>query len=113
MWLPLRLVEGDAAIPQDWSITSDGLAAWLGDRLRAATIVLVKSRSAERTMSAAEMFRNGLVDRYFAEAARDSQWSHRLVCLDDPADDAWLKERLCVAQPVDGELRESMPELLG
>lgn len=43
VWLPWKLSERDTAIPADWSITSDGLAARLAERLGGAPVVLVKS----------------------------------------------------------------------
>ena len=43
VWRPWKLSERDTAIPADWSITSDGLAARLAERLGGAPVVLVKS----------------------------------------------------------------------
>ena len=43
VWLPLQMCEHDADIPADWSITSDGLAARLAERLGGLPVVLLKS----------------------------------------------------------------------
>ena len=66
MWFPLRLCEGDDRIPQDWSITSDGLAAYLAERLGAPMILLVKSCTVPREASLAELVDSGIVDPCFA-----------------------------------------------
>jgi 5-(aminomethyl)-3-furanmethanol phosphate kinase len=43
VWLPWKLSERDTTIPADWSVTSDGLAARLAERLGRASVVLIKS----------------------------------------------------------------------
>jgi aspartokinase-like uncharacterized kinase len=42
VWLPRAMVLADAGIPQNWSATSDSLAAWLAVRLAARLLILVK-----------------------------------------------------------------------
>ena len=42
VWMPAKLCERDKRIPRDWSITSDGLAARLAERLGGLPVVLVK-----------------------------------------------------------------------
>jgi aspartokinase-like uncharacterized kinase len=67
VWLPGKLSEADRRIPRDWSITSDGLAARLAERLGRAPVLLLKSRPVERSASAAALARAGVVDPVFAE----------------------------------------------
>jgi hypothetical protein len=43
VWLPWKLSARDETIPADWSVTSDGLAARLAERLGRAPVVLMKS----------------------------------------------------------------------
>lgn len=77
VWLPLKLAEADKQIPADWSITSDGLAARLAERLRRAPVVLVKSCHVGRSTSLAGLTHAGVVDRTFAtivERARLPWW---------------------------------------
>jgi DNA-binding LacI/PurR family transcriptional regulator len=50
----------------DWSITSDGLAARLAERLRCSDVVLVKSRGVAEDASAFDLARDGVVDAIFA-----------------------------------------------
>jgi aspartokinase-like uncharacterized kinase len=65
VWLPMKLSEGDRRIPRDWSITSDGLAARLAERLADAEVALVKSCSVRPRASAAQLARAGIVDPVF------------------------------------------------
>jgi aspartokinase-like uncharacterized kinase len=67
VWMPAKLCERDKRIPRDWSITSDGLAARLAERLGCVPVVLVKSRLVARGASAAALAREGVVDPVFAE----------------------------------------------
>ena len=66
VWLPLRMTDRDARIPANWTITSDGLAARLAERLGATAVCLVKSRCCERSASAEQLAADGVVDRQFA-----------------------------------------------
>lgn len=77
VWLPLPMVEQDPDIPEDWSITSDGLAAWLAARLGARHLALVKSIGAVGTATAAELAAAGVVDRAFPRivAGTGFSWS--------------------------------------
>lgn len=73
VWLP-RLEDLDAAaIPADWTVTSDSLAAWLVSRLEAAGLVLLKRVSASAPDPRA-LQRQGIVDaafpRWFPEGRR-------------------------------------------
>ncbi len=43
VWLPWKMSARDTTIPADWSVTSDGLAARLAERLGRAPVVLMKS----------------------------------------------------------------------
>lgn len=69
VWLPHKMCEDDNEIPADWSITSDGLAARLAERMRCTKVVLVKSRSAPEGASAFDLAREGIVDPIFAAIA--------------------------------------------
>lgn len=43
VWLPARVMDGDAELPRNWDVTSDTIAAWLAQTLGASGLVLVKS----------------------------------------------------------------------
>jgi aspartokinase-like uncharacterized kinase len=70
VWLPCQMVLADDAIPQNWDITSDSLAAWLAARLRAERLVLVKSAAfAPHEKTLARLSAEGVVDSCFPEFA--------------------------------------------
>ncbi|MGE0023704.1 MAG: uridylate kinase [Hyphomicrobium sp.] len=65
VWLPSRLCKTDRRIPRDWSITSDGLAARLAERLGHVELALLKSCPVKRAASARTLAREGIVDPVF------------------------------------------------
>jgi dihydroneopterin aldolase len=65
VWLPCTMALADAAIPESWEVTSDSLAAWLGRRLEAARLVLVKSIAAPVPLDPAALAARGMVDSAF------------------------------------------------
>lgn len=70
IWLPLKMCSGDGQIPADWSITSDGLAARLAERMRCSTLILVKSRRVDCGLTATQLARQGIVDTAFPRIAK-------------------------------------------
>jgi aspartokinase-like uncharacterized kinase len=86
VWFPSRLCARDRRIPQDWSITSDGLAARLAERLGASEVLLVKSCPVSRDADLAELTRVGVVDPSFAGIVERAALSWRVVGVGD--DDA-------------------------
>ena len=66
VWVPLPMTDRDSDIPEDWSITSDGLAAWLAIRIGARHVALVKSCAVQPDATAAKLADTGSVDRWFA-----------------------------------------------
>ena len=93
VWLPLRLAEFDEAIPADWSITSDGLAARLAERLKLDAVLLVKSRRVPRGPSAEELASEGVVDQVFAEIVGRASLAFRII---GPGEERELAE-VCLA----------------
>jgi aspartokinase-like uncharacterized kinase len=94
VWLPANLCAGDRRIPRDWSITSDGLAARLAERLGDVELVLVKSRTVRRTASAATLARQGIVDPVFPTVVARADLAWRVL---GPGDDAELSDLMEVA----------------
>lgn len=91
VWLPLKLAGRDRTIPADWSITSDGLAARLAERLGVETVVLMKSCSVAPGGNLAELAEGGIVDAAFGDiVARAGLAAHVL----GPADAARLRTLL-------------------
>lgn len=64
VWLPMRLCARDKLIPRDWSVTSDGLAARLAERL-GAEVALLKSCAVPRGVAPSTLARLEMVDPVF------------------------------------------------
>lgn len=79
VWLPAALCAGDRRIPRDWTITSDGLAARLAERLGDVELVLVKSRTVKRGASARTLARQGIVDPVFPLIAERADLAWRVL----------------------------------
>jgi aspartokinase-like uncharacterized kinase len=86
VWLPTRLCAGDRRIPRDWSITSDGLAARLAERLGDVELVLVKSCDVGPRATPRSLARQGVVDPAFAAIVERSDIVWRVVGPGDEAD---------------------------
>lgn len=69
VWLPDRMTRHDCGVPADWSITSDGLAARLAERLGARRVVLLKARDADLSADLPGLTRDGLIDPAFSNIA--------------------------------------------
>jgi len=94
VWLPASLCVGDRRIPRDWSITSDGLAARLAERLGDVELVLVKSRTVKRGASAKTLARQGIVDPVFPLIVERADLTWRVL---GPGDERALSGMLDVA----------------
>lgn len=105
VWLPLKMCEDDNEIPADWSITSDGLAARLAERLRSPSVVLVKSVRARGGASAFDLARDGVVDAIFAAIATRAKLTWRVF---GPGEEVGLAELLGAARR-GGPVRAAVP----
>ena len=65
IWLPLSLQRDAPDALTSWNVTSDSLAAWLGLRLGARSVVLVKSCALPAQATPAELAAAGIVDHAF------------------------------------------------
>ena len=73
MWAPFTLVANRRDIPQSWTVTSDSLALWLGRRLGAERVFVIKSIERRRSkMSAEQLARDGVVDAAFPAMLREA-----------------------------------------
>lgn len=78
VWLPLKMCDRDRAIAEDWSITSDGLAARLAERLGDCDLLVFKSRSVPAEADAQALVSAGVVDPSFAEIVTRTQIDWRI-----------------------------------
>lgn len=65
VWLPERIASTADDIPQKWSMTSDGLAAWLAHKLGGAEVCLLKSCTIPQNSTLYELYENGIIDPEF------------------------------------------------
>jgi 5-(aminomethyl)-3-furanmethanol phosphate kinase len=79
VWLPWKLCARDKSIPADWSITSDGLAARLAERLGGAPVVLVKSCAGACDATLDRLARAGTVDPTFVTIVERARLSWRVL----------------------------------
>ena len=71
VWLPYAMLSADAGIEEDWSVTSDSLAAWLAQRINAQYLVLVKSCELPLGETGTEeLAQLGIVDAAFPQFVR-------------------------------------------
>jgi aspartokinase-like uncharacterized kinase len=94
IWLPTKLCAGDRRIPRNWTITSDGLAARLAERLADVELVLVKSRTVRRTASAKTLARQNVVDPVFPLIVERADLAWRVL---GPGEESVLSDMLDVA----------------
>jgi aspartokinase-like uncharacterized kinase len=86
VWIGSRMAEGDAALPRDWDLTSDSLAAWLAAALGVSGLALVKAlRVEESEMSAAALAARQWVDRRFPDFLREARFETRLFGVEQGA----------------------------
>jgi 5-(aminomethyl)-3-furanmethanol phosphate kinase len=70
VWMPSRMVLANEAIPMNWDVTSDSLAAWLCGKIGADRLVLVKhATNAEQPASVKCLVEDGVLDAAFPEFA--------------------------------------------
>jgi aspartokinase-like uncharacterized kinase len=79
VWLPWKLSEHDTTIPADWSVTSDGLAARLAERLGRASVVLIKSCRVPEGATLQRLALAETVDPTFVEIVERARLSWRVL----------------------------------
>lgn len=95
VWMPLQMCQADPDIPTNWTITSDGLAARLAERMGGAPLVLLKSVDVPRDSTAAALAAEGIVDEAFPGIVARSNIDWRIF---GPSDDAALMQYFGVVQ---------------
>ena len=83
LWLPLQMLRQSPDEMTNWDVSSDSLALWLARRLNAERLVVVKSCPIDAHASFDELGQRGVLDRRFAEWARDASFPIEIVgCAD-------------------------------
>jgi len=64
--LPSGFLEQAQDLPEDWSVTSDSIAAWMAQKYRAEQLVMIKSSPlCKKNGSAESLMQAGIVDEMF------------------------------------------------
>lgn len=79
IWSPDIEELAKTAIPANWEITSDSLAAWLAHYLGVDELVLVKSCSVDSGLSVVELARLNIVDSAFASFTAQARYKITVV----------------------------------
>ena len=81
-------VDDRHALPQDWSTTSDSIAALLARKLGLRRVVLIKSCAVPEGLSIAQAAKSGIVDAALPAASQGLQIELRTLSSEDPHDRA-------------------------
>ncbi len=79
IWSPACDELDHAGIQASWDITSDSLAAWLGDALSATELILVKSADVDVESGLQQLAAQGIVDRAFCGFVAQAAFQIRIV----------------------------------
>ena len=80
VWMPSAMTADNPDIPESWDLTSDSLAAWLANTLKASMLLLVKSvHAAETEITAVKLSGRGWVDPMFPVMTAQSGYETRLM----------------------------------
>jgi len=79
VWLPLRLSERDLSFPAAGAVASDALAAWLGEKVAAALVLLLVPQRVPRGVHPATLAANGTVNAAFSAIVERAGLAFRLL----------------------------------
>ncbi len=80
VWMPSQMINGDASIPQQWSVTSDSLSAWLAATCQAKRLILVKSVALDKpALSTSELAQLGIIDSAFSSFIHRGEFSVQIL----------------------------------
>ncbi len=65
VWLPSKFLENNVEIPQNWTVTSDSLSAWLAKELKADQLVLIKRIDIDIDTKLEELEKENVIDGSF------------------------------------------------
>ena len=84
IWLPYEMTYDDKAIPENWEMTSDSLAAWLANLLNPEKLILIKSvKCKEQNLNVLTAVERKWIDPLFPEMIKHASYETRLLYKDD------------------------------
>jgi len=72
VWLPSKCLENNTEIPQNWSVTSDSLSAWLAKKLNAEKLILIKWIEVDVNATFDELEKENIIDGSFKSFVREA-----------------------------------------
>ncbi len=66
VWLPANWLENNTEIPQNWTVTSDSLSAWLAKELKAEKLILIKRIEIDPNVTLGELKKDNVIDSSFS-----------------------------------------------
>ncbi len=89
VWFPLAMCKNASNIPENWSVTSDSLAAWLAIELAAESLTLIKHAHPADTDPVA-MSDSGWVDKAFPFFADEFKGAIHVLDIHEASIMGWL-----------------------
>ncbi|MFK8068176.1 MAG: hypothetical protein AB8D52_08020 [Gammaproteobacteria bacterium] len=79
VWLPSQQLKDNQDIPQNWTVTSDSLSAWLAKELIADQLVLIKRTNADLERPIKELEQEGVIDSSFINFIEQSDFKMKFL----------------------------------
>jgi 5-(aminomethyl)-3-furanmethanol phosphate kinase len=67
LWMPAKVIKDQTHLPQNWTLTSDSIAAWLARELQFDYLVLVKSARIRSQVTINQLVSHEIVDAYLPD----------------------------------------------
>ena len=94
VWLPSKCLENNTEIPQNWTVTSDSLSAWLAKELNADQLILIKQVEIDIDATLDELEEENIVDSSFESLVSGVCFEVSYLCSDQQSH---MKEMLKLA----------------
>jgi 5-(aminomethyl)-3-furanmethanol phosphate kinase len=79
IWLPELALLNQHAIPANWQVTSDSLAAWLAGMLPVTDLIIVKAAAFSASASYAELVAQGILDQAFLNYLNPTRYTTTII----------------------------------
>lgn len=83
IWSPDLTELNDAAVKPSWNVTSDSLAAWLANELKADELVIVKSCEVNSELSVEKLAEQFIIDGEFSNFVAQTKFDLKVISVTD------------------------------
>ena len=80
VWLPSKWLRNNTEIPQNWTVTSDSLSAWLAKELSADQLILIKCTKINLDVPIEELEKKNIVDCSFEKFIMGACFKVTFLC---------------------------------